>query len=117
MTALWIFAVVSMVLTAFLVFLILFEPGLEYRFKPFSSDLASDDFVRMLGALADAETHQYSKVHVLTDGDQFYEAELEAIRGAKSSINLERYIFRRSEIGQRYVDALTERARAGVKVK
>src|SRR5207253_4571133 len=46
----------------------------------------------------------------------FYEAELEAIKSAKRSINLEAYIFQKDNIGKRYVEALAERARAGVKV-
>lgn len=115
--ALWVFAVISMCVTALLVFLILFEPGLEYRVKPLDLSLDGEVFARVLGALADAEPHGGSRVQVLTDGPAFYEAELAAIRDAKQTIHLERYIFRPDEIGRRYVDAMTERARAGVKVK
>jgi cardiolipin synthase len=113
-----VFAIISMVVVALLVFLILFEPGLEYQVKPLGLPLDGKVFARVLGALADAEPHAGKRVEVLTNGDVFYEAELEAIRNAKQTIHLERYIFRGGdEIGRRYVDALAERARAGVKVK
>ncbi|HJZ11038.1 MAG TPA: phospholipase D-like domain-containing protein, partial [Acidobacteriota bacterium] len=55
-------------------------------------------------------------VEVLTNGEVFYEAQLEAIRNARSSINLEAYIFQRGKVTRRFVEALAERARAGVKV-
>ncbi len=41
---------------------------------------------------------------------------LDAIRGARETINLECYIFKKGEIGQQFIDALCERARAGVRV-
>jgi cardiolipin synthase len=116
--ALFVYAIISMVVVALLVFLILFEPGLEYRVKPLGLPLDGKVFARVLGALADAEPHARFRVEVLTNGNVFYEAELDAIRGAKQTIHLERYIFRGAdEIGRRYIDALAERARSGVKVK
>jgi cardiolipin synthase len=42
---------------------------------------------------------------------------LEAIARARSSINLETYIFWSGEIAGRFRDALSERARAGVEVR
>lgn len=116
--ALFVYAIISMAVVAMLVFLILFEPGLEYCVKSLGLPLDGKMFARVLGALADAEPHEGMRVKVLTNGDVFYAAELDAIRNAKQTIHLERYIFRgRDEIGRRYVEALAERARAGVKVK
>ena len=116
-TWLFVFAIISMLIVVLLVFLILFEPGLEYRVTPLRTPLDSREFIHTLGALSDAMPHGDSTVRVLTNGDVFYESELEAIRNARSTVNLERYIFRRDEIGRRYVEAMAERARAGVKVK
>ena len=65
------------------------------------------------GALADSEVHDYTRVEVLTNGDVFYEAELEAIRSAKETINIERYIFAKGEVTRRYIDALAERCGPG----
>jgi len=70
----------------------------------------------MLEALVDARVNQNAQLTVLTNGPTFYEAELEAIRGAERSINLEAYIFQKGEIALCFVTALTERAQAGVTV-
>jgi len=82
-------------------------------------ELPSNDtpkFLSLLEALADATLNRTGRFEVFTDGHNFYPAELEAIRSAKRSVNLEAYIFQRSEIGRLYLEALTERARDGVQV-
>ena len=71
----------------------------------------------MLGALVDSQIYQRTRIEVLTNAEVFYEAELEAIRAARHSINLEAYIFQKGEVARRFVEALTERARAGVQVR
>jgi len=76
----------------------------------------SDDFLHVLEALADAPANRTGRFEVLTNGTAFYPAALDAIRNARDSICLEAYIFHRSEIGKLYLDALTERARAGIPV-
>ncbi len=76
----------------------------------------SDRFLEVVEALSDAELNRTGDVEVLTNGPSFYPAELEAIRGAKHSVNLEAYIFAKGEIARQYVQALTERATAGVRV-
>src|SRR4029453_10251529 len=47
--------------------------------------------------------------------ENFCEAELAAIREAKHSVNLEAYIFGKGRVTKRFLEALTERARAGVR--
>ena len=42
---------------------------------------------------------------------------LEAIRGAKDTINFEVYIFESDDTGREFIEAFTERARAGVEVR
>jgi cardiolipin synthase len=56
-------------------------------------------------------------MEVLKNGQTFYPAELSAIASAKETINLEAYIFAKGKIARQFVDALAERARAGVRVK
>jgi cardiolipin synthase A/B len=56
-------------------------------------------------------------VDVLRDGDETYPAMLAAIAGAKRAIHLETYILAADRTGQRFKDALVERARAGVAVR
>jgi cardiolipin synthase len=77
---------------------------------------ASDAFLNLVEALADAPINRTGRFQVFTNGPSFYPAELDAIRSAQHSVSLEAYIFQRSEIGKLYLDALTERARAGVRV-
>jgi len=74
----------------------------------------SDKFLFLLESLVDAPINRTGRFEVLTNGPCFYPTELDAIRSARHSVNLEAYIFQRSEIGKLYLDALTERARAGV---
>lgn len=76
----------------------------------------SDRFLELIQALADAEMNRTGDLEVLKNGPSFYPAELEAIRGAQKSVNLEAYIFAKGEIANQYLQALTERAAAGVKV-
>ena len=69
-----------------------------------------------MATLADSSLHESTHIDVLTNGENFYEAQLAAIRGAKRSVNLEAYIFQKGEVTRRFVEAMTERARNGVKV-
>ena len=76
----------------------------------------SDAFLNLVESLVDAPVSRTGRFEVLTNGPTFYPAELDAIRSAQHSVNLEAYIFQRSEIGKLYLDALTDRARAGIRV-
>jgi cardiolipin synthase len=111
-----IVSIVAIVITGTLLLLVLFEPGLRYDVQEARHSLDSPEFLCLLGALSDAQIHRQSRIEVLSSSDAFYEAELEAIRSAKRSINLEAFIFRRDAMGRRFVEALTERARSGVRV-
>lgn len=117
-TTFLVIACIAIALQGLTLFLALFEPSLRYKIsEPPKWPLDSDEFLKLIGAVADAKLHENSSVDVLTNGDQFYGAALEAISKAQETINLEAYIFARGEIGDRFVEALAERARAGVQVK
>lgn len=110
-------AILAIGFQSFLLFLALFEPTLRYRVsKAPSSPLDSEHFQRLLATLADSSRHESTQIEVLTNGENFYEAQLAAIREAKRSVNLEAYIFQKGEVTRRFVEAMTERARNGVKV-
>jgi len=95
----------------------LFEPGLPYRVgRPPADPLDSERFRLMLSALAGSTMHAGNQVQVLANGEVFYEAELQAIREARDSVHLEAYIFQRGEVTRRFMEALAERASAGVAV-
>ena len=76
----------------------------------------SDAFLKLIESLVDAVVNRTGRFEVLANGPAFYPVELDAIRNARHSVNLEAYIFKRSEIGKLYLDALTERAGSGVRV-
>jgi len=108
---------VAIVFLAFMLVLALFEPSLPYKVTTIPSEpLDSPGFQRLLASLAGSHGHDACKVEVLTNGEEYYEAELAAIRQARHSVNLEAYIFQKGEVTRRFLEALTERARAGVRV-
>jgi cardiolipin synthase len=73
-------------------------------------------FLRSMGSLLGPAILPGNRVTTLLNGDQIFPAMLEAIRGAKETITFETYIYWSGQIGQEFADALSERARAGVKV-
>ncbi len=79
-------------------------------------DTHDPQFRRSLGVLLGPPILEGNKIEVLVNGDQIFPAMLEAIRGAKETITLETYIYWAESIGREFSDALSERARAGVKV-
>jgi cardiolipin synthase A/B len=112
-----ILALIALIIQSGMLFLALFAPGLPYRIgKAPAEDLQSPHFVQTLEALTQSPERDAGKTEVFTNGENFYEAQLAAIRQAKKSINLEAYIVSKGEITKKLADALAERARAGVQV-
>ncbi len=113
-----VIAIIAIALQGLSLYLALFGPDLPYSVKNApDSPIDSSDFRALMAALTQAEIQPGNGIDVLTNGDCFYPAELQAIAAARKTINLEAYIFQRGEISRRYVEALTERARSGVQVK
>lgn len=101
-----------------LLLLVLFEPGLSYEILVDKlPSCGTHESLGLIAALVDAPVLACSRVEVLTDGAEFYKDELHAIQSARRSIHLEAYIFHRSRIGDRFLDILSERDRAGVKAR
>jgi cardiolipin synthase A/B len=110
-------AILCMTAMAVVILTGLFARGVRYKVQtPEPSSLESDRFLHTLEALTDSKVNRATSLEVLTNGENFYRAELEVIRGAERSVNLEAYIFSRGEVARQYVEALTEKARAGVRV-
>jgi len=76
----------------------------------------SESFLNVLESLTDAKVNRTGTLEVLTNGPCFYPAALEAMRSAQQSICLEAYVFHPGEIGRLYLEAMTERAKAGIQV-
>lgn len=109
---------ICMALMASVILAGMFGPTPRYKIES-PGDLppnSSPEFLTLLEAMTDAKANHFGEFKVFTNGSSFYEEELEAILTAKRSINIEAYIFQRGDIARRFLDALTERARAGVRV-
>src|SRR5438270_6206461 len=108
-------AAAGAVFLIWLVLVFLFTPGINYHLSQRTS-VHHADFLYTIQSTCQAALHRGNRVTVFTDGPAFYPAMLEAIRGAKRSINMECYIFRHGRIAAEFIDALSERARNGINV-
>ncbi len=117
-TTFFVIAIIAIALQILNVYLAFFGPDLPYIIKQ-PLDLPLDDprFCALLAFLTEAKLLRGNRVEVLTNGECFYRVELAAIAAAQRSVDLEAYIFHKGEVSKRYVQALAERARAGVKVR
>ena len=79
-------------------------------------DTGDPQFRRSLGVLLGPPIIEGNKAEVLLNGDRIFPAMLDAIRSARQSISFETYIYWEGTIGREFTEALSERARAGVKV-
>ena len=80
---------------------------------------AVDDprFERLVSHLLGPPLVEGHCIQTLLNGDEIFPAMLSAIRQARQTINFETYIYWSGEIGREFSDALSERARAGVRVQ
>jgi cardiolipin synthase len=79
-------------------------------------DASDPQFRRSLGVLLGPPIVEGNKVEVLLNGDQIFPAMLDAIKHAEKTITFETYIYWSESIGREFAEALSERARSGVKV-
>ncbi|HEU4850969.1 MAG TPA: phospholipase D-like domain-containing protein [Telluria sp.] len=110
---------VSVALTLLAVFLTLnLAPGEKRIEEKFSRSYGTDDaqFRRSMGVLLGPPILEGNHVEELVNGDRIFPAMLDAIRSAKKTVTFETYIYWSESIGKEFADALSERARAGVKV-
>jgi cardiolipin synthase len=84
---------------------------------PATSAVGSASFAQATGSLLGATFLPGNRIATLNDGPEIYTSMLAEIRRAKRTITFETYVFHDSPISQEFVDALSERARAGVAVK
>ena len=69
-----------------------------------------------MSALVGGALSRGNRYDVLTNGDQFFPAMLEAIHSAKRRISFETYIYDTGEVASQFTSALEEAARRGVRV-
>ena len=111
---LWL-SIAGAVFLVWLILVFLFTPGINYHLSHRTS-IHDADFLYTLQSTCQAALHRGNRVTIHTNGVQFYPAMIEAIRGARQSVNLECYIFQPGRIADQFIAALSERARAQVNV-
>lgn len=93
----------------------LFAPRIDYKLRGRLA-CTSREFLHTLQATCQGALHRQNRFEILTNASAFYPAMLAAIRDAQRSVNMECYIFRSDATGRQFMEALSERARAGVVV-
>ena len=76
----------------------------------------SADFRASLTNVTHSPFVEGNRITQLVNGDEFFPAMLDAIRNARKTITLENFIWRSGKISDQFIAALSERARAGVRV-
>jgi cardiolipin synthase len=107
--------IIGGVFLAWFVITLLFTPHIPFHIEE-QVDARSDHFLHALEAMCQTHVEAGNRVEILTNGDQFYPAMLEAIRNARETVNMEVYIFKKGGIGDQFIEALRERAATGVRV-
>jgi len=107
--------IIGGVFIAWLIIAMLFTPHIPYHIQS-AIDARGDHFVHVLESTCQTHLERGNRVEVLTNGDHFYPAMLDAIRQAQETVTMECYIFKKGAIGDQFIEALCERARAGVRV-
>jgi cardiolipin synthase len=78
--------------------------------------VADAQFLRAMGVLLGPPIVGGNRVETLLNGDRIFPSMLQAIRSARKTITFETYIYWSGEVGKAFAQALSERARAGVRV-
>jgi cardiolipin synthase len=114
----WFAVVLTVVATSVvvLVFLNLVGNGktMEKLIPPLYA-VSDASFERTMSSVLGPAMLEGNQLTPLQNGDEIFPAMLEAIRSAKQTVNLESYIYWSGAIGRAFSDALSERARAGVR--
>lgn len=91
------------------------EKKIERRVERLYS-IKDEQFARELGVLLGPPFVEGNRCTYLKNGDEIFPSMLASIAAAQKTITFETYIYWSGDIGQQFADALSERARAGVRV-
>jgi len=113
----------TILLTAFLTSVVItiirnlssLERQLEHTIEP-QFDVRDEQFERSMGCLLGPGLAEGNRVECLVNGCRYFPKMLYAIEHAQKSITMETFIFWSGDVGRKFVDALIERAEAGVRV-
>jgi cardiolipin synthase len=84
---------------------------IEHRYP-----VSDPQFFRSMSVLLGPPMLAGNRVDTLLNGDEIFPAMLKAIREAERTINFETYIYWSGDVGRQFAQALSERAKAGVRV-
>jgi cardiolipin synthase len=107
--------IIGGVFIAWLILVVLFTPHIPYHIET-NIDVESEHFIRVLESTCHTRLEPGNRIEIFTNGTAFYPAMLDAIRCARETINMECYIVKKGAVAARFVEALSERARARVRV-
>ena len=82
-----------------------------------AANIRSAHFANATGSVLGATFTPGNRIETLNNGAEIFPAMLAGIRSARSTVNLETFVFYHGEVPQQFAEALAERARAGVRVK
>ena len=88
----------------------------ERRPIPHRDSVHDSAFARAMGLALGPSIVGGNQVTELLNGDQIFPAMLDAIQRAQKTVTFESYIYWGGGVGRKFAIALSERARAGVKV-
>ena len=74
------------------------------------------EFATLMTETARAPWVEGNHIRTLENGDDYFPAMLDAIRGARKSVTFETFVYKQSSIGRKFSTAFTQAARRGVKV-
>lgn len=115
----WLILLATIVITAFVVIISMnfHRPEKSVRHKISHCHTIDDpQFVLEMDAMLGPALLSGNEILPLQNGEEIFPAMLKAIRGARTSITFETYIYWSGSIGKEFADALVERARAGIPV-
>ena len=91
------------------------EKKIDYRIEHLFP-VGDEQFLRSMCSLLPPAAVGGNRITAFTNGDEFFPAMLDAIRSARHTVTFETFIYWQGEIGREFADALSDRAKAGVKV-
>ena len=80
-------------------------------------EVGDPNFIAAIAGAANAPTMKGGRAELLNNGDEAFPVMLEAVRNARKTVNWMVYIWKDGRASDLVLDALTERARAGVEVR
>ena len=115
----WLTILITFCVTVFLTVLLLNLRAGEKQIRyALTHDFTVEDpqFLLSMGQLLGPGILPGNRIKALQNGDQIFPAMLAAIHSARKTITFETYIYWSGNIGEKFSEALCERALAGVKV-